>query len=110
MNSAVYIGAGVDAIPIILCSTINEFIYIDSQPFSEFRTIVYDEITNTRNAHTKKEDRHVNAFSRDEFTSRFHTIMSQIHFELIETTNDYWLFENNNRSVSIIIVAHFLNI
>jgi hypothetical protein len=42
MTKAVYIGAGTDCIPLLLLETIKEFIYIDSQPQSEFGTMEYE--------------------------------------------------------------------
>lgn len=38
MNKAVYIGAGCDIIPVILLNKIDEFIYIDSLPETEYGT------------------------------------------------------------------------
>ena len=36
---AVYIGAGIDTIPIIRLDFISEFVYVDSQPYSAFGTL-----------------------------------------------------------------------
>jgi len=99
MNNACYIGAGVDLIPVIIYQNIKEFIYIDSQPFSEHGTASYNEITNEYISYNKKEDRHENALSRPTFMSRLFMIMSQIHFKLIESNDNFWLFKNNDRTV-----------
>ena len=43
MNKAVYIGAGLDIIPVIVLNKINTFIYIDSQPISEFGMFYWND-------------------------------------------------------------------
>lgn len=42
MNKAIYIGAGVDIIPVIVLDNIAEFIYIDSRPRSECGMLYYE--------------------------------------------------------------------
>ena len=69
MNKAVYIGAGTDLVPVIVIDDIKEFIYIDSQPFSEFGTHAYDETTHI-SSYIEKKDRHENAFSRKSFLEK----------------------------------------
>ena len=97
MNKAVYIGAGLDIIPIIV-TDIKEFIYIDSQPFSEYGTLIYNDKTNM-SCNVEKKDRVENSFSRKEFLQNLHKVMSQIHFKLIESNNTYLLFKNNEKSL-----------
>jgi len=43
MNSALYIGAGTDFIPVIILKNIKNFYYIDCQPFSEHGIKTYIE-------------------------------------------------------------------
>ena len=45
MKKAVYIGAGNDIIPFIVCDMIDTFVYIDSQPISEFGLTGWDDKT-----------------------------------------------------------------
>ena len=97
MNKSVYIGAGLDIIPIIV-TDIKEFIYIDSQPFSEYGTLIYNDKTNM-SCNVEKKDRVENSFSRKEFLQNLHKVMSQIHFKLIESNNTYLLFKNNEKSL-----------
>ena len=98
MNKAIYIGAGTDLVPVIVIEDIKEFIYIDSQPFSEFGTHAYDE-TNNISSYVEKKDRHENSFSRKFFLENLHKVMDQINFKLIDSNADYLLFTKDNRSV-----------
>lgn len=98
MNKLLYIGAGLDLVPVIYFEDIKEFIYIDSQPFSEFGTLTYDEVTEI-SKDVGKEDRFVNGFSRLLFIDNLCKIMKQIHFNLQEETDKYMLFQNSNQTV-----------
>lgn len=98
MNKAVYIGAGTDLIPVIIVDEIKEFIYIDSQPFSEYGTLIYD-IKKDLSYTVEKKDRIENSFSRNCFLSNLYKIMDQIQFKLIESNDDFLLFKNNDRSI-----------
>jgi hypothetical protein len=98
MNKAVYIGAGTDLVPVIIIDNIKEFIYIDSQPFSEFGTHAYDEITHISSS-VEKKDRHENAFSRKYFLENLHKVMNQISFKLINSNDDYLIFTKDDRSL-----------
>ena len=57
---ALYIGAGTDTLPFIHCNWINNYICIDSQPYSEYGTLQ----SGTLNAHGN------DTYSRPEFLKK----------------------------------------
>jgi len=62
-RTAVYIGAGIDVLPILLFRNITKFIYIDSQPLTEFGSSKLYE-----------------GFKRPEFPINFHNTIRNIGF------------------------------
>jgi hypothetical protein len=126
MIRAVYIGAGVDIIPVLLFPQIKEFIYIDSQPFSEFGTLTYQEydklqnpendvLKNSNNTllrfgidttqergiakYVEKEERFENLFSRPKFLPSLDKIMKQNNFNKIESNDEYIIYKNNEQQI-----------
>jgi hypothetical protein len=102
MNQAVYIGAGLDLIPVLVCKDIKKFIYIDSQPFSEFGTHVYTKQNNKRIIATletrEKYDKN-NLFGRFNFRFRLDKLMKQNNFLLVSETKYCLLFKNDLNQV-----------
>ena len=92
---AVYIGAGLDLDPLDL--PIDEFIYIDSQPFSEHGTHAYTEsyeaITCT------KKTRFRNLFSRPRFLENLKMSMNKKGYNIINRTGDFIVFTNNTKKI-----------
>ena len=74
MKSAFYPGAGMDIVPPILFRSIRHWIYMDSQPRSEFG------------------DDYREGLSRPQFITELITIMNQNGFELRATENDVFTF------------------
>jgi len=101
MNQAVYIGAGLDLIPVLVCRDIKKFIYIDSQPFSEFGTDVYtknyDKITASLETREKYEKN--NLFGRFNFRFRLDKLMKQNNFLLVSEKKYCLLFKNDLNQV-----------
>ena len=90
---AVYIGAGLDLEPLELY--INDFIYIDSQPFSEHGTTAY---TDKAIVCTKKT-RFRNLFSRPRFLKMVEEKMFQKGYKIINRTGDFIVFTNNTKKI-----------
>ena len=90
---AVYIGAGLDIEPLNL--HINDFIYIDSLPFSEHGTTAYteyhEEITCT------KKTRIRNLFSRPRFLTTLEENMSEKGYKIVKRTGDFIVFKNTKK-------------
>ena len=76
MSSAFYPGAGTDIVPPIIFRTIKKWIYMDSQPRSEFGNDFYK------------------GFSRPRFIPTLITVMHQNGFELQTTEEDVFTFYN----------------
>ena len=91
---AVYIGAGLDLEPLDL--PMNEFIYIDSQPFSEFGTYAYTE--SEKKTCTKKT-RFRNLFSRPQFLNDLKAKMVEKGYHIINRTEDFIVFTNNTKKI-----------
>ena len=91
MNRAVYIGAGLDILPIIVCSNIKQFIYIDSLPKSEYGTFWY----NTEQGYDKQ------------FLDRLMLIMSNNNFRCIKQSKTIYEFENGDRNLKYFINTAF---
>jgi len=98
-QKAVYIGAGIDIIPILLFDTINEYIYIDSQPFSEHGTHTYIAETDTIKYIPYRDKRFINDFSRNYFMGNLINVMKQNYFRLVEKNDDFLLFKNNKKTI-----------
>jgi hypothetical protein len=96
MNKAVYIGAGTDILPALLFLDLKEFIFIDSQPFSEFGTHTYHvEGENHISIHdVLKKDRFDNLFSRPNFLPSLEKVMNQNNFQQSTSTPDFILYHN----------------
>ena len=97
IDFAVYVGAGLDIVPILVLRHIKQFIYIDSQPFSEFGTHVYtnkyesfDATVNTRQNHEEN-----NLFGRPTFKERFEQLMKQNNFIVQSETKYCWIYKND---------------
>jgi hypothetical protein len=90
---AVYIGAGLDLEPLEL--PINDFIYIDSQPFSEHGTTAYT----TEAVTCTKKTRFRNLFSRPRFLTNLETSMFQKGYKIIKRTGDFIVFTNNTKKI-----------
>lgn len=92
---AVYIGAGLDLEPLDL--PIANFIFIDSQPFSEHGTHAYTEsyeaITCT------KKTRFRNLFSRPRFLKDLRAKMEEKGYNVINRTEDFMVFTNNIKKI-----------
>ena len=88
---AVYIGAGLDLAPLEL--PINDFIYIDSQPFSEHGTTAYTDQAVT----CTKKTRFRNLFSRPRFLTNLETSMSEKGYNIIKRTGDFIVFTNTKK-------------
>lgn len=88
MYRAIYIGAGLDILPVLLFPEIREFIFIDSLPFSIHGNDVYD-LRSDRKWSVSREERFNNAFSRTEFLTRLNQVMFQNEFELFKQTEEY---------------------
>ena len=88
---AVYIGAGLDLAPLEL--PINDFIYIDSQPFSEHGTTAYTDKAVT----CTKKTRFRNLFSRPRFLTNLETTMSEKGYNIIKRTGDFIVFTNTKK-------------
>jgi hypothetical protein len=101
MNQAVYIGAGLDLIPVLVCRDIKKFIYIDSQPFSEFGTDVYTKNNNqiTASLETREKYEKNNLFGRFNFRFRLDKLMKQNNFLLVSETKYCLLFKNDLNQV-----------
>ncbi len=89
MNKAVYIGAGTDIIPVIVLDNITEYIYIDSQPRSEFGMFLYDNAD----------------LFRDYFVPNFQKIMTNNNFTLTHNKNNYLEYKNTDGK----IIKYFIN-
>jgi hypothetical protein len=97
-QKAIYIGAGIDIVPVLLFDTVDEYIYIDSQPFSEFGTQTYIVKTNTAK-HVSRDERFFNDFSRGNFMENLINVMKQNYFRMVEKNDDFLLFKNNKKTI-----------
>jgi hypothetical protein len=97
-QKAIYIGAGIDIVPVLLFDTIDQYIYIDSQPFSEFGTQTYIIKTNTAK-HVSRNERFFNDFSRGNFMENLINVMKQNYFRMVEKNDDFLLFKNDKKTI-----------
>lgn len=96
MNKALYIGAGLDILPVLLFPFLKEFIFIDSQPFSDHGThAYYVEDEKYISSYVLKKDRFENLFSRPTFLPSLEKVMNQNNFKPVQLTLDYILYQNN---------------
>lgn len=103
MNKAIYIGAGVDIVPALLFPSLKEFIFIDSQPFSEFGSHTYHQDGESWIAlkDISKEERFDNLFSRPLFLSTLERVMNNNNFKQSESNPDYIIFNNDETKQTI---------
>ena len=96
MNKAIYIGAGTDILPALLFPSLKEFIFIDSQPFSEHGTHAYhiEGENHISTLDVLKKDRFENLFSRPSFMQSLEKVMNQNNFKSLKSTPDYILYQN----------------
>jgi len=119
MNTAVYIGAGIDIVPVLLFPNITKFIYIDSQPLTEFGVYIKnddrdhlwinDEIqyfTNTEQhlesvIDPDKLDENGYLYNgRPLFLKKLFCVMKNIQFDIINhKTNKYYIFSNGKQEI-----------
>jgi len=85
MTKAVYIGAGLDILPVLLNEDIKDFIYIDSQPTSEFGILGFLDKT----------------FFRKNFLESLKNIMQNNNFKLQTNNNNCITYLNNNTNQTI---------
>jgi hypothetical protein len=83
MNTLVYIGAGNDCIPLLMLDSIQEFIYIDSQPQSEFGTLEFES----------------GELRRDRFLPRLDALLRQIEFVKVKEAGNYLEYKNKKGQV-----------
>ncbi len=83
MDKVVYVGAGTDIIPIIVLPEIKEFIYIDSQPRSEYGMYLYDNAD----------------LYRDYFLPELKKILKNNNFIDSKITKNYLEYHNNNNQI-----------
>ena len=77
MSSAFYPGAGLDIFPLIMFRNIKKWIYLDSQPRSEFGDNFYE------------------GFERPKFIEKIKKIMEQNEFKLLIIDGDTYVFYNH---------------
>ncbi len=99
MKKAVYVGAGIDIVPVIVFTNITDFVYIDSKPFSEFGSLSY---THTSGRETlEKSKRSDNLFSRPSFLTDLVSVMKQNNFSTVDhLENEHMRFSNGNQTVT----------
>lgn len=83
MNTLVYIGAGADCIPLLMLDSIQEFIYIDSQPQSEHGMLEFE----------------TGFFRRGYFLPRLDMLLRQIQFTKVAQTENYIEYKNGKGQV-----------
>lgn len=90
-DTAVYIGAGTDIVPILKFKNIKTFIYVDSQPLTEFGSIEpYPE------------------YERSQFPIRFYTLMKKYGFHKIY--NEDTLVHIYYNPISRITLKYFMSV
>lgn len=97
MDQAVYIGAGLDLIPVLICRYIKKFIYIDSQPFSEHGSSVCTKNDEKiiASIETREKYEKNNLFDRFNFRFRLDKLMKQNNFLLMSESKYCLLFKND---------------
>jgi len=85
MTKAVYVGAGLDILPVLLNEDIKEFIYIDSQPKSEFGMLGFLE----------------KRFFRKNFLEQLNTVMHNNNFKQKISETNYLKYFNEDTKQNI---------
>ena len=85
MTNALYIGAGTDILPVLLNPDIKNFIYIDSQPMSEFGMLGFEDKT----------------FYRKNFLENLSKIMRNNNFKSKENSTNYLRYYNETTNQTI---------
>jgi hypothetical protein len=80
MASLTYIGAGLDIIPIIVIPEVNEFIYIDSRPYTQY-------------GHWRPKDTTISFYEKS-FLPRLNKLMQNNNFTLTKQEEKYLEYEN----------------
>ena len=83
MNTLVYIGAGSDCIPLLMLDSIQEFIYVDSQPQSEFGTMEFES----------------GELRRNHFLPRLNALLRQIQFVKVKEAGNYLEYKNEKGQI-----------
>jgi hypothetical protein len=91
MPKVVYIGAGLDIIPFLVLNDIDEFIYIDGLPQSEFGMIEYES----------------GYFYRNYFLDNLYKLMQNNKIDLVYKSDNYLEFSKNNRKIKYFINTPF---
>jgi len=96
MIQALYIGAGLDIVPVLVLKDIKKFIYIDSQPFSDHGTSVCkkDFTSDKATIETREIHEEDNLFGRTNFKSSFHTIATRNSFTQLSETKYCGIYKN----------------
>jgi hypothetical protein len=107
MEQAVYIGAGLDIIPILTFTNIHTFIYIDSKPFSLYGTKVKTKDGNVKSISLNEITQYTdNLYNDKKFISNFDQLMEQNNFDLVKETRSYILYENDKNQK----VKYYMNV
>jgi hypothetical protein len=85
MASLTYIGAGLDIIPIIVIPEVNEFIYIDSRPYTQY-------------GHWRPKDTTISFYEKS-FLPRLNKLMQSNNFTLIKQEEKYLEYVNPSNQV-----------
>jgi hypothetical protein len=83
MSSAFYPGAGCDVFPLITCRSIKNWIYMDSQPRSEFGDNFYE------------------GFERPKFIKQLIQVMAQNEFDLNSIEDNIYTFYNSEHEQTV---------
>jgi hypothetical protein len=107
MEQAVYIGAGLDIIPILMLTNINTFIYIDSKPFSLYGTKIKTKDGLVKSISLGEMTQYTdNLYTDKKFISNFDQLMEQTNFNLVKETRSYILYENDKNQK----VKYYMNV
>jgi hypothetical protein len=107
MEYAVYIGAGLDIIPILILTNITTFIYIDSKPFSLYGTKVKTKDKQIKNISLGEINQYKdNLYNDKKFISNFDQLMEQNNFNLVRETRTYILYENDKNQK----IKYYMNV
>ena len=91
MNRLVYIGSGLDFIPVIIMNKIKDFVYIDSRPKSEYGMFYFEE----------------GRFNQNWFLDDVSKIMKNNNFILKEKTEKYIEYTDNDKTIKYYINTPF---
>lgn len=101
LEKALYIGAGLHLEIIKILKHIKEFVFVDSQPFSEFgkKTYFYieeDPITNCIPCFSEK----INGFERPNFLPNLKKVSKDLNIEILEEERDIIIFKYNDQRIT----------